>query len=134
MKIISSLVKGVYIKLTPKSLGRIFSIPYHNLSLNDIDMDDEEVLSHVFLPDQGSPMTNTKLQPVSRLIGRILAYNICSKIESYNYFSRDLATCVYAIMAVLEVNWVKIIFDNIVKKTYFFLTLWSFSVPCVLKI
>ena len=118
---ISSLVKGVHIKLTPKSLGRIFSISYHGPSLNDIDMDDEEVLSHIFLFGQGPPMTNTKLQPVPRLIDRILAYNIYPKTESYNYFFRDLATCVYAIMAELEVNWVKIIFDNIVKEHTFFI-------------
>ena len=68
-----SLVKGVHIKLTPKSLGSIFSISYYGLSLNDIDLDDEEVLSHIFLLDQGPPINNRKLQPVSRLIGRILA-------------------------------------------------------------
>jgi len=60
-------------------LGRIFSIPYYNLSLNDIDMDDEEVLSHIFLSGQGPPMTNTKLHLVARLIGHILAYIICLK-------------------------------------------------------
>ena len=92
------------IKLSPKSLGRIFSIPYHGLSINDITMDDAEVLSNMFLPGQGLPMTNNKLKPISRLIGRIIAYNICPKIGSYNYYSRDLATCVYAIMAGLEVN------------------------------
>ena len=45
-----------------------------------------------------------KLQPISRLIGRILVYNICPKTESYNYYYRDLASRVYAIMAGLEVN------------------------------
>ena len=67
-------------------------------------MDDAEVLSNIFLPGQGLPMSNNKLKPIPRLIGRILAYNMCPKIGSYNYYSRDLATCVYAIMAGLEVN------------------------------
>ena len=49
-------------------------------------------------------MTNTKLKPVPRLIGKILTYNICPKIGSYNYYFLNLATCVYAIMAGLEVN------------------------------
>jgi len=59
---IYSLVKGVHIKLSPKSLGRILLISYHGLSLNDIDMDDAEVLSNMFLPDQGLPMINNKLK------------------------------------------------------------------------
>ena len=92
------MVKGVNIKLSPKSLGRIFSIPYHDLSINDINIDDAEVLSNMFLPGQGLPMSKNKLKPIPRLIGRILAYNIYPKIGSYNYYSRDLATCVYAIM------------------------------------
>jgi len=49
-------------------------------------------------------MANNKLQPISGLICRILAYNICPKTGSYNYHSRDLTACVYAIMARLEVN------------------------------
>jgi len=101
---IYSMVKGVNIKLSPKSLDRIFSIPYHDLSINDINMDDAEVLSNIFLPGQGLPMSNNKLKPIPRLIGRILTYNICPKTVSYNYYSRDLATCVYVIMAGLEVN------------------------------
>jgi len=124
------MVKGVHVKLTPKSLGRILSIPYHGLSLNDIDVDDKEVFSCIFLPDQGPPMTNTKLQPVPHLISRILAYNICPKIRSYNYFSRDLDTCVNVIMTGLEVNWAKFIFDNIVKEHTSFLPYGAFLSHC----
>ena len=90
---IYSMIKGVNIKLSPKSLGRIFSIPYHGLSINDISMDDAKVLLNMFLSGQGLPMFNNKLKPISRLIGRILTYNICPKAGSYNYYSRDLATC-----------------------------------------
>ena len=78
---IYSLVKGVHIKLSSKSLGCILSIPYHGLSLNDIDIADDEVLSNIFLSGQGLPMTNNKLKPIPRLIGRILAYNICPKLR-----------------------------------------------------
>ena len=44
------------------------------------------------------------------------AYNICPKTGSFNYFSRELSACVYVIMARLEVNWAKIIFDNLVRE------------------
>ena len=40
---LTTLVKGVKIKLTPKSLGRILHIPYHGLTLSEIEMIDEEV-------------------------------------------------------------------------------------------
>ena len=60
---IYSMVKGVNIKLSSKFLGHIFSIPYHSLFINDINMDDAEVLSNMFLPGQGLPMSNNKLKP-----------------------------------------------------------------------
>ena len=61
---LSTLVKGVDIKLTLKSLGRILNIPYHGLTLNEIEMTDEKVFSYIYLSGQGPPMTNTKLQPI----------------------------------------------------------------------
>ena len=66
-------------------------------------------------------MSNNKLKPISRL-----AYNICPKIGSYIYYSRDLATCVYTIMAGRKVNWAKIIFDNLVKDHTSFLSYGAF--------
>ena len=54
---IYSMVKGINIKLSPKSIGRIFLISYHGLSINDINMDDAEVLSNIFFPGQGLPMS-----------------------------------------------------------------------------
>ena len=54
---LSTLVKGVDIKLTPKSLGRIFHIPYHGLTLSKIEMTNGEVYSCIYLPGQGPPMT-----------------------------------------------------------------------------
>ena len=89
-------------------------------------MDDAEVLPNMFLLGQGLPMTNNKLKPIPRLISRILAYNICPKTGSYNCYSRNLATCVYAIMAGLEINWAKIIFDNRVKNHTSFLPYGAF--------
>ena len=46
---IYSMVKGVNIKLSPKSLGRIFSVPYYSLSFNDIKMDDAEVFDWLLM-------------------------------------------------------------------------------------
>jgi len=109
------LVKGIEIKLTSKSLSHILNILYHGLTLSEIEMTNEEVFFRIYLHGQGPPMTNNKLQPIPRLSGRIFAYNICFKTESYNYYSRDLASCVYAIIAGLEVNWAKIMFDTMVK-------------------
>ena len=53
-------------------------------------------------------------------------HTISAENLEYNYFSRDLVTCVYAIIAGLEVNWVKIMFDNIVKEHTSFLTYGAF--------
>jgi len=68
---LSTLTIGININLTPKSLGKILNIPSHRLILNEIEMDDEKVLSKINLPGQGPPMANNKLQPISRLIGRL---------------------------------------------------------------
>ena len=128
-----SYVKGVHLKLSPKTIGRILSIPFTGLSLDEIVMDDEDVLSQIFLPGHRLPMTNNKLKPIPRLIGRILSYNICPKTGSYNYYSRDLSSCVYAIMAGLEVNWAKIIFDTMVKFHSSFLPFGAFLTPIFRK-
>jgi len=68
-------------------------------------------------------MANNKLQPIPRLIGRILAYNICHKTGSYNYYSWDLATCVYAIIPKLEA---RVMFDTLVKNPSTFLPCGAF--------
>ena len=67
-------------------------------------MDDEPVLSEIFLPSKGLPMQNNKLKPIPRLIGRILAYNLLPKTSSFDYFSHYLIVCVYAVMVGLKVN------------------------------
>ena len=67
-------------------------------------MTNDEVFSRIYLPSQGPPMKHNNLQPIPRLIDRILAYNICPKTRIYNYYSYNLASYVYAIMAGLEVN------------------------------
>ena len=71
-------------------------------------MDDGHVLSEIFLPGKGLPMTNNKLKPIPRLIGRILAYNLIPKTGSFDYFSQDLTVCVYALMVGLQVNWAEV--------------------------
>ena len=52
---LSTLVSGVDIKLIPKSLSCILHIPYHGLTLNEIEMTDEKVFSYTYLPGQGHP-------------------------------------------------------------------------------
>jgi len=52
-------------------LGKILSIPYQGLSLNDTEMNDNEVFAKIYLPRQGPPLANNKLQSISRLIARI---------------------------------------------------------------
>ena len=96
-EILSTIVKGTEIELTPRSLGKILHISYQDLTINDIHIDDEKVLSRIYLSGQGSLMADNKLQPIHRLITCIFVYNIRPKTRSYNYFSRELATCVYAI-------------------------------------
>ena len=122
----STLVNGVNIELTPKSLEKILNIPHQGLTLNEIKMNDDEVFSRIYLPGQSPPMANNKLQPILRLIDRILASNICPKIGSYNYYFRDFTTCVYVIMAKLEVNWARVIFDTLVKEPSTFLPYGAF--------
>ena len=80
------------------------------------EITDDEVFSRIYLPSQDPLMANNKLQSIPKLIGHILAYNICPKTGSYNYYSRDLAICVYVIMAKLEVNWARIMFETLVKE------------------
>jgi len=41
---LSTLVNGIDIELTPKSLGKILNIPYQGLTLNEIEMTDDEVI------------------------------------------------------------------------------------------
>jgi len=48
--ILSTFVKGVEIKMTPRSLGRILCIPSHGLTLSEIEMNDDEVFSQIYLP------------------------------------------------------------------------------------
>lgn len=86
----------------------------------------DEVFSKIYLPRQGPPIASNKLQPIPKLIGRILAYNICHKTENYNYYFRDLATYIYAIIVKLEVNWAHVMFDTLVKEPSTFLSYGAF--------
>ena len=110
-----------------------YDISSHGLTLSEIEMNNDEVFSRIYLPDPGPLMTNNKLQPISQLIGRILTYNIYLKTGSYNYYSHDLATCVHVITAGLEVNWAKILFDTMVKKHSTFLPYGAFLTLLTLK-
>ena len=115
-ELFSTVVKETEIELFSKSLWKTLHISYHSLTLNEILLDDEEILSRFYLPSQEPNMANNKLKPIPRLIGCILAYNICPKMGSFNYFSHDLASCIYAIMAKIEFNWAKIFFDTLARE------------------
>ena len=78
-------MKNIEIELTTKFIGKILHITFRGIEIDENEMDNEEVLSKVFLPGQGLPMANNKLQPTPKLIVRILA-NICPKTESFDYF------------------------------------------------
>lgn len=77
-------------------------------------MDDEEILSQLFLPSKGLSIENNKLRQIPRLVRRILAYNMVPKTGSFTYYFHDLSIYVYAIMAKLKVNWIEIIFSTMI--------------------
>jgi hypothetical protein len=102
---ISSLVKGIEIKLTPKDIGDILHIPSDGASLTEVIMNDQDILTnHIFLPGKGLPMLSNKLRPIPRLISRILSYNMIPKTGSYDHMSSELQVATYAIMANIKVN------------------------------
>jgi len=84
--LLSTLVNGINSKIFRQDSQ------YSISKLNVIEMTIDEVFSKIYLPRQGPPIASNKLQPIPKLIGRILAYNICHKTENYNYYFRDLAT------------------------------------------
>jgi len=50
---LKTLVKGIDIELTSKSIRKILQIHYKGLELSEIEMTDEEILSKIVLPSQG---------------------------------------------------------------------------------
>ena len=111
---IKTLVKGMEIELTTKTIGKIFNIPYQGVSLSSVRMNDSDLLSnHIFLPGHGKPLNNSnKLRPFPRFIARILAYNLFPKTGSFHFISLELAKAIYAIMGNIQVNWAEVYFDN----------------------
>jgi hypothetical protein len=116
---LESSVKNIHIKLTPKQIGNLLKVPSTGLSLNSITMDDDDILSTML--EDGETLNphifNRALRPLPRLIGRILSHNILQKSGSFTYISLDLAKYIYAIMGGLQVNWARVIYDNLIKST-----------------
>ena len=122
----SPLVKNTEIEITTRTIGKALHIPYRCPTLNESTWIMMKSSQKIFFPVK--PLPWQQLQPVPRLIGRILAYNICPKMRSFNYFSRELSACVYGIMARLDGNWAQIILDNLVKEHTTFLPYGAY--PC----
>jgi len=114
---IMSSVKNVPIKFSPQRLGNILTIPHTGLALKSIKLDNEGVIQNMLNPEiHIKPGLNaTDLQPQARIISRILSWSIIPKSGSYSYISMTLLKCTYAILAGLNVNWSKIIYDNMTK-------------------
>jgi hypothetical protein len=112
-KVLSSLVKGIEVKLTPAIIGDILDIPCTGIQLHEVRMDNAALLKdHIYLPGKSSPMQNNKLRPIPRLVCRILAYNVLPKTGSFDHISGELAAATYAVMAGLKVNWSMVLFEN----------------------
>lgn len=68
--VISTLVKGIEIELTLKTLGQILNIPYKGVPLDKVKMSDKFLLANeILLPGKGLPLESNKLRPIPRLIG-----------------------------------------------------------------
>jgi len=111
---LSSLVKGIEIKLTPKIIGKILNIPSSGAHLTDIIMNDQNILqNHIFLPGKNLPMITNKLRPIPRLVSRILSYNMIPKTGLFDHMSAELSVATYAIMANIKVDWASVMFDGL---------------------
>ena len=75
-----SLLKNTEIEMNTRIIGKAHHIPIMVLLL----MKSTWTMKFYKISFFHVPMTNNKLQPIPRLIGRILAYNICLKKGSFN--------------------------------------------------
>lgn len=116
-KAIITSVKNVPITFNTTLLGVILGIPNIGLSLDHIQMDNKGVIKNIVVRGKKfqAGMKANSLQPLARIIARILSYNIIPKKGSFTYISNDLLKCVYAVMAGLNVNWARIIYNNLCK-------------------
>jgi hypothetical protein len=114
---IISSVKNIPIKFTTHRLGTILTIPNVGISLKSVKLDNEGVLGNMLTPGtQVKPgLDAMNLYPQARIISRILSWSIIPKSGSYSYISLNLLKATYAILAGLNVNWAKVIFDNLSK-------------------
>lgn len=116
---ITSNVLNIPIRFTIPRLGSILGIPHTGTTLKSVKMDNPDVLGRMLYPNvRPEPGLNSNnLQPQARIISRILSWSIIPKSGSYSYVSQNLLKATYSIMAELNINWARVIFDNIQKPT-----------------
>ena len=88
-------------------------------------MDDNDILVEIFLPGQVL-IANNRFKPILRLIGRIIAHNMCPKSVSFNNYSNELFLSMFAIMDKLQVNWAQVVYGNLIKNHTNFLSHGAF--------
>jgi len=117
LRAIDTSVKNIPIKFNPTIFRNMLIIPSIGTSLSHITMDNPGVIENIIIRGRKFKpgMSANSLQPLPRIIARIFSYNIIPKTGSYTYISNDLLKCVYAVMAGLDVNWARIVYDNLCK-------------------
>ena len=112
---ISSMVKGVSFTFDESSLGVILNLPSEEVKISDLQLNSKATLEKIhFSPNSVLPWTFSKLQPIPRLISRILSYNILLKLGSFYYFSKDLSHLVYVVYSFLPINYATVVFSFLV--------------------
>src|SRR5436190_15246615 len=71
--VVMTAVKGVYMSLTPVDIGRIFNLENHEISLKDVELDDDEVLKLIFTEGEVAKgqILQDYLTPKAKVIGKI---------------------------------------------------------------
>jgi hypothetical protein len=107
------------IRVTIPLLGHILGIPFTGTLLKNVKMEDLNVLARMMNPNvrPDPPFNSNNLLPQARIVSRILSWSIIPKGGSYTYVSQNLLKATYSIMAELNINWARVIFDNIRKPT-----------------
>ncbi|XP_020254102.1 uncharacterized protein LOC109831175 [Asparagus officinalis] len=123
---ISSSVKNVAIAFTANELAGILQIPTSDVELRSIELSDPSVNHQMFSPGCSYPMNNNSLNPIAKLIARIIAHNLIPKTGSFDHFASDKINAVYAIFAEIKVDWATIFINNMASKHTKFLPFGSF--------
>lgn len=115
---ITSNVMNHPIRFSTPILGNILGIPHIGSSLKSIQMNNPEVLARMLYPNRQVKLGLNSIQdlrPQARIISRILSWSIIPKSGSYSYVSMNLLKATYGIMAEININWARVIYDNLTK-------------------